>query len=52
MERERIALACTKCGARNYRTTKAKKIGVDQQRLALKKFCSTCKAHTEHKESK
>ena len=50
-ERVKVALACEECGARNYRTTKAKKMG-QQKRLALKKFCPTCNRHTVHKESK
>ena len=48
-ERERIVLVCEECGARNYKTTKA---SAQQQRLTIKKFCSTCKKHTVHKESK
>ena len=42
-------LVCEDCGARNYKTTKASE---KQQRLSLKKFCSACKKHTVHKESK
>ena len=48
-ERVRIVLACEECGARNYKTTKASE---QQERLAIKKFCATCKKHTVHKESK
>lgn len=43
-----IALSCSSCGARNYKTTKAR----GQAPLELKKFCKTCNAHTLHKESK
>ena len=50
-ERVRVALVCSECGARNYQTTKARKSG-NRERLELKKFCSTCKRHTVHKESK
>jgi large subunit ribosomal protein L33 len=48
-ERERIVLVCEQCGARNYKTTKA---SGKQDRLSIKKFCSACKKHTVHKESK
>jgi len=47
-ERVRVTLVCSECGSRNYQTTKAQK----QERLGLKKFCSSCKRHTVHKESK
>jgi large subunit ribosomal protein L33 len=48
-ERLTIALACTTCEARNYRTTvKPNRSG----QLTLKKFCPTCKEHTVHKETK
>jgi large subunit ribosomal protein L33 len=48
-ERARVVLVCEECAARNYKTTKAS----DQtQRLSIKKFCSACKKHTVHKESK
>jgi len=50
-ERIGIALACSECGARNYRTTKAKKQG-QSERLMLRKFCPTCGKHTEHRETK
>jgi large subunit ribosomal protein L33 len=48
--RLRIALACEVCGARNYKTTIARRDG--SQPLHLKKFCKTCERHTLHKESK
>jgi large subunit ribosomal protein L33 len=48
-ERLTIALACTECESRNYKTTvKPDRSG----QLALKKFCPTCKKHTVHKETK
>jgi large subunit ribosomal protein L33 len=50
-ERERVALVCDECGARNYKKTKARRPG-QQDRLALKKYCPHCKKHTVHRESK
>ncbi|MDH5491581.1 MAG: 50S ribosomal protein L33 [Myxococcales bacterium] len=47
----RVALVCDECGARNYRTTKARRDGA-QERLRLKKFCRSCARHTMHVESK
>lgn len=48
--RPTIALECGECHERNYSTTKNTKITKD--RLELKKYCSRCKKHTLHKESK
>ncbi|MDQ0272559.1 50S ribosomal protein L33 [Cytobacillus purgationiresistens] len=45
---KKIALACVECGSRNYSTTSNK----ESERLELKKFCSTCSAHTIHRETK
>ncbi|HEX4338767.1 MAG TPA: 50S ribosomal protein L33 [Polyangiaceae bacterium] len=45
-----IALSCSACHARNYKTTKARKDGAEA--LKLKKFCKTCDAHTIHEETK
>jgi large subunit ribosomal protein L33 len=45
-----ITLACVDCKNRNYTTTKNKKTTPDK--LELKKFCSTCRKHTAHKETK
>ena len=50
-ERVRVALVCDECGARNYRTTKARREG-EQERLQMKKFCPTCGRHTLHLESR
>ena len=47
--REYISLECTKCGNRNYRTPKQTRGG---GKLALKKYCKFCRAHTPHKEKK
>ena len=48
--RDIIALACTDCKRRNYSTTKNKK--KTTEKLAFKKFCSSCRSHTVHKEGK
>ncbi|MGC4090019.1 MAG: 50S ribosomal protein L33 [Polyangiaceae bacterium] len=45
----RIALACSVCGARNYKTTKSLREG---EALSLKKFCTHCSQHTVHIEGK
>ena len=48
--RDNIALACQECKRRNYVTTKNKK--KTTERLQMKKFCSWCRSHTAHKETK
>ena len=48
--RDIITLACTECKNRNYTTTKNKKTTPDK--LELKKFCPSCRKHTNHKETK
>jgi large subunit ribosomal protein L33 len=45
-----VALACSVCHSRNYKTTKARKDGAKP--LKLKKFCKQCDKHTEHEESR
>jgi len=45
-----ITLACTECKRRNYMTNKNKKNNPD--RVEFKKYCSHCKTHTPHKETK
>ncbi|MBU1164829.1 50S ribosomal protein L33 [Patescibacteria group bacterium] len=45
-----IKLECKECKRANYYSRKNKKTLKD--RLELKKFCSHCKKHTDHKESK
>lgn len=45
-----VTMACTECKRRNYMTTKNKKTTPD--RLEMKKYCSFCKTHTLHKETK
>ena len=51
-ERLKIVLVCEDCGARNYKRTKARKVGEIQERLELKKFCPACGKHTVHRESR
>ncbi len=48
--RDIVTLACGECKERNYTTTKNKKKTTDK--LELKKYCSSCKKHTMHKETK
>ncbi len=48
--REIIQLQCGECKRRNYSSTKNKKKMTE--RLELKKFCSSCRRHTPHKEVK
>ena len=44
-----IALACSVCEARNYKTTRKQ----DQAgRIEKKKYCPGCLTHTLHKETK
>ena len=46
-KRVEIALACSECGARNYKTTK-----IPEKVVELKKFCRACNRHTIHRETK
>ncbi len=43
-------LVCTECLSRNYTVTKNQRM--NSQRLELKKYCSKCKKHTLHRETK
>ena len=45
-----ITLQCQACKSRNYTTVKNKKN--DPDRLEVKKFCSQCRKHTAHRETK
>ncbi len=45
-----ISLECTDCKERNYSTTKNRRNTTD--RLEMKKYCSKCKAHTVHRETR
>ncbi len=46
-----IALRCSECKMKNYffRRNKKKK---GAKKLELKKYCSTCRKHTVHKQAK
>jgi large subunit ribosomal protein L33 len=46
-ERVSVALVCTECKARNYRTTKKREAKVE-----VKKFCKQCGKHTLHRDAK
>jgi large subunit ribosomal protein L33 len=48
--RELISFQCDQCKRRNYTSTKNKKKTTDK--LALRKFCPSCRTHTLHKEAK
>lgn len=48
--RDLVKLVCTVCGNENYHTDKNKK--TKPERLEMKKYCPTCKKHTNHKEKK
>ncbi|MBM3299430.1 MAG: 50S ribosomal protein L33 [Deltaproteobacteria bacterium] len=48
--RDIVTLACTECKRRNYTTTKNKKNTPDK--LQFKKYCSYCRTHTVHRETK
>ncbi len=50
MIREIVGLVCEQCKRKNYTTTKNKKTKSDK--LNFKKFCSACRVHTAHKETK
>lgn len=45
-----IKIQCSVCKKVNYFTKKSKKAA--EKKFELKKFCSTCKKHTPHKEGK
>ncbi len=48
--RPKITLACEDCKRRNYTTTKNKVN--DRDRITLRKYCSWCRGHTAHKETR
>lgn len=45
-----VTLECAECSHRNYRTSKRLSGGLPK--LELKKFCSWCRKHQDHKERK
>lgn len=48
-ERIELSLVCEVCGARNYKTTRARG---DTDPVKLKKFCKHCGKHTMHTEAR
>lgn len=48
--RQLFGLKCSVCNTFNY-ITKRNKLNTPEK-LKLSKYCSTCKKHTDHKESK
>jgi len=48
--RDIVTLACSDCKRKNYTTTKNKKKTPDK--LQFKKYCSFCRTHTLHRETK
>lgn len=48
--RPKITLACTECKERNYITTKNR--NNQRERVELKKYCSRCRTHQPHRETK
>ena len=50
MAREGLTLRCKECKMENYITKKNKKVQVEK--LEIKKYCSKCNKHTNHKEKK
>jgi len=44
-----IKMRCQDCKQINYYSSKNKKLIKDK--LVMKKYCSSCKKHTEHKEA-
>ncbi|MDQ7982708.1 MAG: 50S ribosomal protein L33 [Spiroplasma sp.] len=48
--RDGVTLRCEKCKEENYIADRNKKKQVEK--LAVKKFCPRCNAHTLHKEKK
>ncbi len=45
-----ITLECTECKERNYISSKNRRN--NSARLELRKYCSRCRTHTTHKETK
>ncbi len=48
--REIITLQCGECKRRNYSSTRNKK--TQTEKLEIRKYCSFCRKHTDHKEVK
>ena len=45
-----VTMACTECKRRNYTTMKSKTN--DPDRMEFKKYCSWCRKHTLHRETR
>ncbi|WP_153722550.1 MULTISPECIES: 50S ribosomal protein L33 [Sporosarcina] len=45
---KKIIICCENCGSRNYTLPASNQ---SRERLAVKKFCSHCNAHTLHKQT-
>ena len=45
-----ITLECQACKRRNYSTMKNRRN--TPEKIAVKKYCSSCRSHSEHKETK
>lgn len=45
-----MTLACTECKERNYVSEKNRRN--DQARMELAKYCSRCRKHTPHRETR
>jgi len=45
-----VTLACDECKRRNYQSEKSKRN--DRGRLELRKYCSWCRLHTPHRETR
>ncbi len=48
--RVKVTMACQECDGRNYHFSKNKKL--HPERMELKKYCSACRNHTPHKETR
>ena len=48
--RDNVTLQCSECKERNYVTTKNKKTTTGK--LEFRKYCSRCRKHTSHKETR
>lgn len=46
--KNKVSLACSVCGQRNYSTHKRR----STVRLEVRKYCKYCKVHTLHRETK
>ena len=48
--RDQISLQCEGCKRRNYMSSRNKK--KTTEKLSVRKFCPSCRTHTQHKEGK